>query len=184
MAENKAYLQRYAMLFGTYMGVFWSVKFFLFPLGLNTPFLLFLFFGLTVCVPFMGFYYVRIYRDRICNRTIGFFHAWSFTFLMYMFAALLTAFFHYVYFRFIDQGHIVNSYAKLIEAFNANAISPGMEDYYTQLKDILEIIRSMTPIDITMQLMSQNIFYGVLLALLTAPCVMKRTVNRSDTPND
>jgi len=41
MTENKGYLQRYAMLFGTYLGGFWILKFILFPLGLTTPFLIF-----------------------------------------------------------------------------------------------------------------------------------------------
>lgn len=43
MAENRGYMQRYAMLFGTYMGGFWILKFILFPVGLSVPFLLFLF---------------------------------------------------------------------------------------------------------------------------------------------
>ncbi len=42
MAENKGYMQ-YAMLFGTYLGGYWILKFILFPLGLTTPFLSFLF---------------------------------------------------------------------------------------------------------------------------------------------
>ena len=51
MTENRGYMQRYAMLFGTYMGGFWILKFILFPVGLSVPFLLFLFMGLTLCVP-------------------------------------------------------------------------------------------------------------------------------------
>lgn len=47
------------MHFGTYMGAYWILKFILFPLGLTIPFLLFLFFGLTLGVPFMGYYYAR-----------------------------------------------------------------------------------------------------------------------------
>ena len=54
MAENKGYMQ-YAMLFGTYLGGYWILKFILFPLGLTIPFLSFLFVGLTLCVPFMGY---------------------------------------------------------------------------------------------------------------------------------
>ena len=38
MAENRGYMQRYAMLFGTYMGGFWILKFILFPVGLSVPF--------------------------------------------------------------------------------------------------------------------------------------------------
>ena len=72
MAENRGYMQRYAMLFGTYMGGFWILKFILFPVGLSVPFLLFLFMGLTLCVPFMGYYYARMYRNQVCGGGISF----------------------------------------------------------------------------------------------------------------
>lgn len=106
MAENRGYMQRYAMLFGTYMGGFWILKFILFPVGLSVPFLLFLFMGLTLCVPFMGYYYARMYRNQVCGGGISFLHAWVFTVFMYMFAALLAAVAHYIYFRFIDHGYV------------------------------------------------------------------------------
>lgn len=109
MAENKGYMQ-YAMLFGTYLGGYWILKFILFPLGLTIPFLSFLFVGLTLCVPFMGYYYVRMYRNTVCGGGISFLHAWIFTVFMYMFAALLTAVAHYIYFRFIDHGFVINAY--------------------------------------------------------------------------
>ena len=79
MTENRGYMQRYAMLFGTYMGGFWILKFILFPVGLSVPFLLFLFMGLTLCVPFMGYYYARMYRNQVCGGGISFLHAWIFT---------------------------------------------------------------------------------------------------------
>lgn len=66
------------MHFGTYMGVYWILKFILFPLGLSIPFLLFLFFGLTLGVPFMGYYYARTYRDKVCGGSIRFLQAWVF----------------------------------------------------------------------------------------------------------
>mgnify|MGYP002238417221 CR=1 FL=1 len=85
MAENRGYMQRYAMLFGTYMGGFWILKFILFPVGLSVPFLLFLFMGLTLCVPFMGYYYARMYRNQVCGGGISFLHAWVFTvFIVYV----------------------------------------------------------------------------------------------------
>ena len=68
MAENKGYMQ-YAMLFGTYLGGYWILKFILFPLGLTIPFLSFLFVGLTLCVPFMGYYYVRMYRNTVDRKS-------------------------------------------------------------------------------------------------------------------
>ena len=59
MTENRNYLQKYAMHFGTYMGAYWILKFILFPLGFTIPFLSLLFMGLTIGVPFIGYHYVK-----------------------------------------------------------------------------------------------------------------------------
>lgn len=173
MTESRSYLQKYAMHFGTLMGAYWILKFILFPLGLTIPFLLFLFIGLTLGVPFMGYYYVRMYRNKVCAGQIGFLHAWLFTVFMYIFASLLTAVVHYIYFRYIDHGYVIDTYSVLMNQAMQTGI-PGMEEYTQQLKDAMEAIRQLTPIDITMQLISQNVFYGSLLALPTALLVMKK----------
>ncbi len=165
MAENKGYMQ-YAMLFGTYLGGYWILKFILFPLGLTIPFLSFLFVGLTLCVPFMGYYYVRMYRNTVCSGSISFLHAWIFTVFMYMFAALLTAVAHYIYFRFIDHGFVINAYESQIDILNKSGV-PDRTTIQTCFKKHWNW-KSLTPIDITMQLVSWNVFCGSLLALPTA----------------
>lgn len=179
MTNNRGNLQRYAMLFGTYMGVFWILKFILFPLGLNVPFLLFLFVGMTMCVPFMAFYYTRMYRNQVCGGSITFLHAWLFTTFMYVYAALLTAVAHYIYFRFIDNGFILNTYEAMLNSFDSD-IFTGMDEYFNQLKDTLTLIRSLTSIEITLQLISQNIFYGSLLAIPTALFAMRNSPKQTE----
>ncbi|WP_300811976.1 DUF4199 domain-containing protein [uncultured Bacteroides sp.] len=173
MADNRGYMQRYAMLLGTYMGVFWIMKFAFFPLGLNTPFLFLLFLGLTLCVPFMGYYYVKMFRDRICGGSISFLRAWAFTVLVYLFAAMLTAIAHYIYFRFIDQGFIISTYQTMLANVRASDL-PGVETYLEQLSEAIDLMGALTPTDITIQLLSQNVFYGSLLAIPTALFVMRR----------
>ena len=154
MAENRGYMQRYAMLFGTYMGGFWILKFILFPVGLSVPFLLFLFMGLTLCVPFMGYYYARMYRNQVCGGGISFLHAWVFTVFMYMFAALLAAVAHYIYFRFIDHGYVINTCETMVDTLAQS--------------------------NITLQMISSNVFWGSILAFPTALFVMRR--KKDDAP--
>lgn len=173
MTENRGYMQRYAMLFGTYLGGFWILKFILFPLGLSIPFLLFLFMGLTLCVPFMGYHYTRMYRNQVCGGSISFLHAWIFTVFMYMFAALLAAVAHYIYFQFIDHGYVLNAYETQLNTL-AHSNIPGMEEYVDTYREALDLARMSTPIDITLQLVSWNVFCGSLLALPTALFVMRR----------
>ena len=172
MSEIICYMN-FFMLFGSYLGGFLILKFILFPLGLTIPFLSFLFVGLTLCVRFMGYYYVRMYRNIVCGGGISFLHAWIFTVFMYMFAALLTAVAHYIYFRFIDHGFVINAYESQIDILNQSGV-PGIEAYANMFQETLETVKSLTPIDITMQLVSWNVFCGSLLALPTALFVMRR----------
>ncbi|KAA6300462.1 MAG: hypothetical protein EZS26_003390 [Candidatus Ordinivivax streblomastigis] len=123
----------------------------------------------------MGYHYARMFRDNVCGGTIKFLQAWAFMACMYLFAALLTAAAHYIYFRYLDDGYILNKYAELLDSSLSADIS-GLEGYIAQVKEGLEFIRSMTPIEITMQLMSFNVFYCAILALITAPFV-RRTKN-------
>ncbi len=180
MAENRSYMQRFAMLFGTYMGVFWVLKFILFPIGLTTPFLLFLFVGLTLCVPFMGFHYARQYRNEVCGGSMGFVQAWMFTLFMYMFAALLTSVAHYIYFRFIDNGYIIDFCDNQIDIVAQSNI-PGMDGYINTYRENIAAVRQLSPIEITLQLVSTNVFIGTLLAFPTALFVMKRKKEEQPT---
>lgn len=165
-------LQYFSMHFGTYMGIFWILKFPLFPLGLHYPPLILLFFILTMAVPFVGYYFARIYRDRVCGGTINFLNAWIFLVLLYVFASILTAIGHYIYFRYFDNGYIINSYSSIIDSMKNNPMFP--KGYMDQAKQVIEDFGSLSPIKIALQLISQNVFYCNLLALVTALFVVKR----------
>lgn len=171
MKENRAYLQKFAMHFGTYMGVFWILKFILFPLGFKIPFFMILFFCLTLAVPFMGYFYVRSYRDKICGGIISFSHAFLFTIFMYIFASLLASVAHYVYFEFIDHGYILETYTNMVN--QVLDLNPNMENEKELITDALDQLREMNPISITLQLLYSDIMFCSFLALPTALFVIK-----------
>ena len=150
MTQNQPIsLQQTSMYFGTLMGIFWIIKFTFLPLGFTIPLLQLLFVLLTFFVPILGYLYARKFRNRYCEGTITFSRAFAFTVLMYLFAALLAAVAHYIYFRYIDNGFLIDSYIGQLEAMKPTA-------------------------KLTFQLISQNFLYGVLLALPTALLVMRR----------
>lgn len=175
MTENRNYLQKYAMHFGTYMGMYWILKFILFPLAFSIPFLLFLFICLTLAVPFLGYHYAKMYRDKICEGTIGFAHACLFTLFMYMFASLLVAVAHYIYFQFIDHGFIINQCVALMQQTTAEL--PEMEANREFFQNTIDGVRALSPIDITMQILSNDVFWGSIMAVPTALFVMKKSKN-------
>lgn len=166
-------LQEYAMRFGTMMGIYWIIKFVFLPMGFKIPFLHLLFILLTLFVPVLGYIYTRNYRIKHCGNEITFPRAFSFTLFMYMFASLLTAAAHYIYFRYFDQGFIFDTYRTQLESVRSVGIQ-GMSDAIDQLVQTIDAIAALTPLQLTVQLISQNIFYCSILALLTALLVMRR----------
>ena len=128
----------------------------------------------------IGYYYVRMYRDKICGGSIQFSHAVLFTIFLYMFASLLVAVAHYIYFQFIDNGFIINSYTQLWDELMAN--TPALIENKEIIKETIDSARSLNSINITMQLLSWDVFWGSLLAIPTALMVMKRAKTGSDEP--
>ena len=169
MKQGSSNIQQYAMYFGTYMGIYWILKFILFPLSFKIPFLSFLFVGLTLGVPFMGYYYLKIFRDKACGGVISFRKAFAFTFLVYMFAAMLAAVAHFIYFQFIDHGAIYLAMETQITVFlAANQGSTEYTSLEEAFKEALDYMASLTPTDITLDNLSRNTFLGIILAIPTA----------------
>lgn len=172
MTVGRQLLQKYAMHFGTFMGVYWIIKFILFPLGLVVPFLFLLYIGLTLGVPFMGYYYTKSYRNKICGGFIQFGHAWLFTIVMFMFASVLTSAAHYIYFRFLDNGHIVDTYQEMINTVSQVEVAGAAVDT-SQLQEAIDLFSTLTPADITFQILSLNVIFGSLMSIFIALFVQR-----------
>ena len=176
MTDQRKNFQEAAMRYGTVMGIFWTLKFVLFPMGMQSPLLLMAFFLLTLIVPVAGFFLVRQYRDRECGGVLSFSRAFLFTSFMYLFAALFATIAHYVYFRYIDGGLIVNTYQDMLTQMEAIATA-DMKASLDQFQQALDIIASLSPLEISIQLITQNVFYCTLIALPTALLVKRNPLN-------
>ena len=91
---------------------------------------------------------------------------------MYMFAALFATIIHYVYFKYIDNGLIVNTYYDMLNQLSAGATGE-LETSINQIREALDVIAQLTPVEISLQLISQNIFYCIIIAIFTALLVMR-----------
>lgn len=174
---ERAVMTRYATFCGTLMGLFWLAKFTLVPLGIVMPPLMLLFLVLTACVPFVGYAMARNYRNRYRAGVIGFGEAWLFLFLTFLYASLLTAMGYFIYFRFIDGGFILNSLEEMVEEFLSSLPQLQREQMGSQMRELINAQRSLTPISIALQQMSQNLMMGAIMALLIAPFVKKSVPN-------
>lgn len=170
--ERPITLQEYAMRFGTYMGLFWIFKFIFLPAGFSVPILQLLFFVMTCFVPFLGLIYTRRYREVYCEGYLPFGRAFLFSVSMYLFASLLTAAAHYIYFRYIDRGYLITEYTAQLNALKETA-SEELKATIEQVDGALTVISSLSPLEMTFQLLSQNFFCGLFLSLPTALFAMR-----------
>ena len=162
---------------GTLLGLFWIVKFILFPIGLLSSFVQFLFILLTLAVPFIVYYLVKSARDKkeLFNGTLSFYEAFTYTLMVYFYASLLVAVAHYIYFQFIDHGFVFNQYQEMVDSFSQIAESnANLSTSIEQLNKNIDMMRSFTPIQLTFELMMNNLMWGFMMALPTAGFVMKK----------
>ena len=157
------------------MGLFWILKFALLPLGLVFSPLALLFLLLTCAVPVIVFLMTRSFRDKQCEGELSFFSALVFTFQIYLFASILTAIGHYLYFQFLDNGFI---YTQIQAQLDVLKDEPSMKAQISQITHAMDILRGLSPIQLTMQLLSQNIFYGIIFSLPIAMLTMRRKSRR------
>lgn len=176
MTNYKITLQECAMRFGTGMGLLWAFKFMLFPLGLRIPFLQLLFIVLTLGVPVLGYVFAKKFRDRYCEGTITFSRAFLFTTFMYLFASMFVAVVHYIYFRYIDGGFVFDAYRKILNQLKETA-GTELISSLNQFEDVINLSSTLTPLQLTFQLISNNMFYGMLIAVPTALLVMRKKKN-------
>ena len=149
-------IQEPSMRFGTYMGIFWMFKFIFLPLGFSIPLLQLFFILCTLFVPILGYLYARKFRNTYCEGTISFSRAFLFTACMYIFAAMLTAVGHYIYFQFIDQGFLMDMYRQQLN--EAKAMVQGeLATSIDQIMIAFDTVAALTPIQLTFQLITSNL---------------------------
>ena len=173
----------YAMNFGAVVGVYYIGKFCLFPLSLHFTMAALLFLGLTLVVPFLIYQLVKRYRDSFCGGTIDFVRAFAFSMLTMAFGSLLAAAAHYVYFDFIDGGAMIGALQQSLsqlQGLDVSALEGASAEAITQFNQYIEVmqqtvgqLQAMSPIDITMGMLSNNVSWSVILSLPIALIVKK-----------
>ena len=167
-------LSRYTKRYGSIMGLFWLAKFALIPAGFAYPNLILLFLGLTLCVPFIVAYWGVNYRKREFLEDVSYGRMWSFIFLIYFYASLLAALGHYIYFRFIDGGFMLQAMEEMVRDFVATLPADQGGEIESQMSLMIEQQRQLTPIETAMNQLSQNLLVGMVMAFIIAPLIRKK----------
>lgn len=166
-------LQEAALKYGTFMGLFWTLKFALVPMGFHSPSLHLLYIVFTLFVPVLGYLYARNYRRQLPHHALRFSEGFLFAFIMYMAATMLTFLVHYVYFRYVDNGFLVEAYRAQMESARDMAQGEMIALFDESLK-VFEELADWTSVERSFWLAWQNLFYCFPLSLITALCVRSK----------
>ena len=145
--------------------------------GLSSPTLGMIAMLLIVVSPFYAANRLRHFRDEAREGIISFMRAYGYTVLTYFYAGLLLAVAIFAYFQFMDNGYLLG---KLMEMLNTEegrlvANAYGMGD---EMKQGLEELAKMRPIDYALNMLTINISTGFILGLPTA-ALMQRNLAKS-----
>ena len=160
MGEDKSFLLRGAMNYGFVMGIYWVIKYVFFILGFSHPTANIVYWSLSCLVPYIAYKMTRRYRENIGGK-LGFFHAWQFGVLLNFFAAILVSLEHYLFYRFIAPPDLLmRTVSDMEEVLKESGASQTLLD---AIKEI-----HVTPIQMAIQGIFNNLLYGIILSIPVA----------------
>ncbi|MDR1403072.1 MAG: DUF4199 domain-containing protein [Tannerellaceae bacterium] len=176
MEENKSLLLKSAMFYGLLLGIFWAIKYVFFILGTTVLSLMIVYWILTPLTLALAYIFTNTYKFLTGGR-ISFFHGWQFGVLLYFFAALIVSLEHYVFYRHIASPDFISSSmdqaVSLMKDWNLDA----------HVEEALDKMATPTPIQMAIQGIFNNVFYGFILSIPVAALLCRtdstRLINRN-----
>lgn len=149
-----------SMRYGQKMGFFWVFKYVFFILGVSWPFFSYVYWGLTFLVPLILAYYLL--HNRMFSMSTTFLKDWSLSILIFFFSALIVSLAHYIFYQFLaPPNYIADSFQSAVDV----VMNSGASDL---LKETMAALPTPTPIQMTLQGILNNVFYGVIVSLPVA----------------
>ena len=168
--EHYKMAQSFAVEYGTILGILWLITFALVIGGLVTGNLIsslagLAAFGIACIMPFYLAWRFKQHLDE--GERVSTFIAWTFTFLMFTYASIMAGVGHLVYFTYIDQGQLMNTFHQTLFSPEAEAQyrAIGATDMLQTARQQFDLIQGLTPFEITLALFENNIFLALLLTI-------------------
>lgn len=169
------------MNYGAVLGLYYAGKFPLFLVSFKSGMAGLLFIALTLMVPAVAYMLTKRFRLTYPgDATLSFARIWSFTLQLFFYASIIAAAVHYIYFSFFDHGAVATTLNESLVQMQQTAIegvtdTASWQGQVESMKQAVETLSSMTPVQITMQLFGNNLFWGCIAAFPVAILNSHRT---------
>ena len=128
---------------------------------------------LIVVSPFYAASRLRHFRDYAREGTISYMRAYGYTVMTYFYAGLLLAVAVFVYFNFMDNGYLLEQISKMMNTEESQQVIKMYGLTTDQMKQALEELAALRPIDYALNILTIIISTGFLLGLPTAAVMQK-----------
>ena len=172
--EEYKQLKAFARQDGALISLLWIGAMACYIQGLSSPLLGMIAMLLIIASPFYAANRLRHFRDEARAGIISFMRAYGYTVLTYFYAGLLLAVAVFIYFHFMDNGYLLGKMMEMLNTEQGRQMMSiyGMSD---EMKQGLEELSRMRPIDYALNMLTINISTGFILGLPTA-ALMRREV--------
>lgn len=162
--EEYEQIKAFARIDGAIMGVMWIISFACFIAQFYMPLLnmVALIFGIASII--VSAIRLRNFRDNILDGVISYWRAYGYSLLTYFYAALLLAAAQYIYFQFIDHGFLLNQYTAMTSSPEFKSMMTLYGIKADEMKLTMDTIATLRPIDIALQFLTTNLFFGIVIS--------------------
>lgn len=165
------------MQLGGIFGLYWCAGLFCLIGGISVPFVQLLYVLIMLSAPLVGVMLARHFEKQVhADAPVLYGRAYLFSLLMYLYATILLACVAYIYFQMFDHGSFIEANIAYmarpeVKAFmDAPDIKQQIQSVLTTtgFKDIPELLRSVTPIMISANIVDVNLLFAIVLSIPTA----------------
>lgn len=158
-------IMQLAMEYGTYLGLFFIVKFMINIFVLQVPFLSIIMVLMLIAIPVITYYQIRRFCDIVAQRSVA--RIWLFGIYLFFFASLLSGAAEYVYYRYINPDFLFQQQQQMESLLNGMYQQKGGE-IFANMQATLAESGVQTPIEAVFSGIWGTVFFGSLYSLILA----------------
>lgn len=168
MKDNKHQLLDLASKFGLALGLFWSFKYLFYMMSIDSSMMAIVYQTLTFFGLFVSYRICCLYSTKAFDGKITFSQTWRFCVLLYAFAAIIVAPFHYIFYEYIaPQDFLETIFTQLYTLWEDAGADAEM------MKRVREV-PIFSPIEMSFLGILNNIFNGIFVSIPIAFFVSKK----------
>ena len=171
-------MKAFARIDGALLAVLWIASFACYVAGIANPLYGTMALMLMVATPFFVAFRLGKFRDEGRDGIISLSRGWAYSVYVFFYAAILMAVAQYVYFAYIDQGYLMQSFTTTLSTPEAKQM---MEQYGLKqaMDESLEMMGQLRPIDYALNVLTVNIMAGIVLGFPIAALMRRKELKRN-----